>query len=326
MENNNNHESLKQLKLYFDAGFKDIEIRCLDFSDAGLPGQKEILKSYEDYTKIIDKLIKFNTVNNFNIFIGPNRSDIMIIDDLTYENLIKLAKKYNYNIFYILETSKNNYQAVLKFNYKLKPENYKKIHKYLTETYNADKKCGSDITRLHRIAGFLNKKKKYLQQLNSLTVVAFDYNSYNANFFNAKYVDSVDNIKLNKQLTFAQTVILTIQANEYFAKPENARKIRRCNIKNNKNQNVKDVDFIKKYYKNNDKCDEYIQNIYSTRQFDKKYKSLSEIDLLVMFLCKKQKFTFKEIAAGIIKYRPEQLQDKHLQVFRYLRNSYIKAY
>ena len=330
MENyNNNHESLKQIKLYFQNGFSDIEIRCLDFSSDGLPGIKELLRSYEDYTAILTRLIKFNTMNNFNIFISLNRSDIMLIDDLSYENLVKLAN--DYNIFYALETSAGNYQAILYFDYKLKPDIYKKIFKYLYAEYGGDKKCGSDITRIHRIAGFLNKKKKYLQQHqqhndNNLTVVAFTANNYNANFFNAKYLDSIENIKFNKQLNFAATAILNIRAVEYFNKPENANKIRRCNSKNNKNQNIKDIEFIKKYYKNNDKCDEYIQNIYSTRLFDKKYKSLSELDLLVMFLCKKQKFTFKEIAAGIIKYRPESLQDKHLQIYQYLRNTYKKAY
>ena len=322
MDNILNHESINQIKLYDNT----FEIRCLNFIDEKQTPKSFFCKNVNEYVKILPKLINLNENLHYNIYIAPNRRDFMLFDDLTYENIIKMLND-DFKIYYIVETSLNNYQVVLRFKNEFSKEYYEKISKYLKYQYNADRACGSDVKRLHRLAGFYNKKAKYLL---SFGVDFIDNNADNIEnaiidnnkLFKCKFFDMFNSIKLSQIIDVKKSIKLMLDSYEN-TEDLNAKKTKQIKIKN---INVKDVDFIVKYYKNNVECDNYVINIYNTQKFNKKFKSMSEIDLLVCHLCKAKKFTFKEIAKSIITYRPKKLELKHLQVYRYIRNTYKKAY
>jgi hypothetical protein len=317
MNNVINHESIKQIVLY-DTQF---EIRCLNLIDEKKQTPKSFYcKNVNEYTKILPKLINLNEKQHYNIYIAPKRYDFMLFDDLTAENIIKMLN--DYEIYYIVETSKNNFQAILKFKNEFNKEYYEKISKYLKNQYGADKACASDYTHIHRIAGFFNKKAKYLLPFlggdfsNNMDNVIIDEKK----LFCSKFYNTFDKFELNKIINAEKSVKLMFDVINLDFDDNTKRKSIKI-----KNVDIKDVDFIKKFYKNNIACDEYIQNIYNTQKYNKKYKSLSEVDLVVCYLSKKKKFTFKETAAAIIKTRPEQLEKKHFKVLDYLIRTYNEA-
>ena len=314
---NNNHESLNQIKLY-DTQF---EIRCLNLIYEKQTPKQFFCNNYEEYTKILPNLINLNKNLHYNIYIAPKRFDFMLFDDLTAENIVKMLND-DYEIYYVIETSLNNYQVILRFKNEFNKEYYEKISKFLKSKYGADRACASDYTHIHRVAGFYNKKAKYLSSFlggdfsNNIDNVIIDEKK----LFCSKFYNTFDKFELNKIINVEKSVKLMFDVINLDFDDKTKRKSIKI-----KNVDIKDVDFIKKFYKNNIACDEYIQNIYNTQKYNKKYKSLSEVDLVVCYLSKKKKFTFKETAAAIIKTRPEQLEKKHFKVLDYLIRTYNEA-
>ena len=295
-----NHESLNQIKLY-DEKF---EIRCLNFVDKNQFPKQFFCENVNDYLKILDNLIQLNN-NNYNIYIAPNRADYMLLDDLNADNLNKLIDEIG--IFYAIETSKDNYQAIIKFAKKMNKNDYETLSKYLKFRYNADKASASDVEHIHRLANFINKKAKYINI---------------GSFFRVLYLSTIHNSTVND---LKQNVLLVLsKSDEKFLKYENELLIKK------QKADKLNVDELKELhnYKNNDEVDKYVQilhdgNLKSVESG--KIKSLSELDFLIFRYCKKRNYKFEEIAAALVKVRKEKIELKHYRPLSYLKRTYSNA-
>jgi hypothetical protein len=300
MNNVINHESLNQIVKY-DEKF---EIRCLNFVNKNRFPKQFFCENIDDYLKILDNLIQLNN-NNYNIYIAPNRADYMLLDDLTIDNLNKLIDEIS--IFYAIETSSQNYQAIIKFAKKMNKADYETLSKYLKFRFQADKASASDVEHIHRLANFINKKAKYI---NTNT------------FFRVRYLSNISSTTVN---ALKQNVLsIMSKSDEKFLKYENELLIKK------QKADKLNVDELKELhnYKNNNEVDKYVQilhdgNLKSVESG--KIKSLSELDFLIFRYCKKRNYKFEEIAAALVKVRKEKIELKHYRPLSYLKRTYSNA-
>ena len=300
MNNVINHESLNQIVKY-DEKF---EIRCLNFVNKNRFPKQFFCENIDDYLKILDNLIQLNN-NNYNIYIAPNRADYMLLDDLTIDNLNKLIDEIS--IFYAIETSSQNYQAIIKFAKKMNKADYETLSKYLKFRYNADKASASDVEHIHRIAGFINKKAKYI---NTNT------------FFRVRYLSTIQNSTVDD---LKQNVLLVLsKSDEKFVKYQDELLIKKQKTDKLNINELKELH----NYKNNDEVDKYVQILYdgNIKNVESgKIKSLSELDFLIYRYAKKRNYSFENISAALIKIRKEKIELKHYRPLSYLKRTYSNA-
>lgn len=154
------HLSLKQLKLYNpDVIFT---VRCVNLNNGKVRSFKDInLDMYVKYLKYLQHL----NIDGYNIYFFPRakRGAVdFLLDDVSLV-IIKQLESDNLKPFYFLETSKSNYQIILRFDTQISnKEQYLEINKYLVGKYHADP--GSTGTEHYfRLAGFTNRKEKYMK-------------------------------------------------------------------------------------------------------------------------------------------------------------------
>ncbi len=156
------HLSILQLQQYPVATL--ISLKAINFITNEIKPIKPIFAN--EYEKFVGYLKHINA-NGFNIYFLPDYQILQqykfidfLFDDIKQEQIKQLES--DLHILYLLETSKDNYQAVLRFvsEQKIDKELYLKINRYLVNRYQCDK--GSIGTaHFFRLAGFTNRKEKY---------------------------------------------------------------------------------------------------------------------------------------------------------------------
>ena len=152
-------KSLEQLKLYPpDTVFT---VKAKNFST----GEIKILKDQtaETYPKSLSYL-KYLNAAGFNIFLSPaigKGSVYVLLDDISQAVIDKLNQN-GFGPYYFLETSHVNFQAIIKLSDNQIDKNLQTfISRQLTEFYGGDPNS-TDISHFFRLAGFANRKEKYL--------------------------------------------------------------------------------------------------------------------------------------------------------------------
>lgn len=139
--------------------------RTKDVYMPGYRGGVEYLLTAEEVEETIPRLVREN-IHNRDIYITPidGRYHYLMLDDITAESITDM-KKDGLHPCAVWETSKNNYQAVLKIGKKpplhiddtSEKTAVNAVLRTLTEKYHADKAHSSTETPL-RMCGFNNKK------------------------------------------------------------------------------------------------------------------------------------------------------------------------
>lgn len=297
--NIHNHESIAQIQLYLAENVKIKEIRCLNFTDPAQTSKTARrffdIKSIDQYTSILPELIELNENRQYNIFLTTGRSDFLLLDDISGENVEKIRK--NMNIFYILETSVSNFQVVLKASEQLDKEQYDMILNYLKYRYNADINCRNDIGRIHRIAGFRNQKQKYIACGTNIQCQLI-------------YVDSktLNEIDITSLLWRA---IADKNYKEYVQKKE---------IKKNKNQkNIESINITDTQNIDIDqKLINFVRYAYNERKRGFKGDTASEIDFYICAISFRKKFSHEQIYQAIKTYRPAGFSN-HTNIDNYIK-------
>ncbi len=158
-----NHPSLKQLSLY--PLTTHFQVKAIRLDTGEIKVMRDIV--YFEYATKYIKYLKFLNTQGFNIYFFPmplaagGRVDFLL-DDLSHEKIKKLSQDGLKPLYY-LETSPLNFQTVLRFNTIISnKEEYLAVNRYLVEKYDAD--FGSVGTEhFFRIAGFSNRKEKYVK-------------------------------------------------------------------------------------------------------------------------------------------------------------------
>ena len=153
------HQSIEQLKLYPQE--TKFTVKAKNFET----GEIKIIKNQtaETYPKSLSYL-KYLNANGYNIFLSPSVAGgvYILLDDIKNPEIDRLYKD-GFEPFYYLETSPSNYQAIIKLSdSRLSKEIQAFISKQLSEIYFADKNS-SDTGHFFRLAGFTNRKRKYLK-------------------------------------------------------------------------------------------------------------------------------------------------------------------
>ncbi len=207
-------------------------------------------------------------------------------------------------VYYAIETSKDNYQAIIKFSEKMNKNDYETLSKYLKFRFQADKASASDIEHIHRIANFINKKAKYVNI---------------GSFFRVRYLSNISSTTVN---ALKQNVLsIMSKSDEKFLKYQNE-----LLIKKQKTDKL-NVDELKELYNfvNNDEVDKYVSILYAgnLKSVESgKIKSLSELDFLIFRYCKKRNYSFENIVSALIKIRKEKIELKHYRPLTYLKRTY----
>ena len=157
-----NYLSLKQLSLYpLTTRF---EIKAVNINTGEIKVIKDIV--YLEYSTKYLKYLMFLNTQGFNIYFFPARKGggcaDFLLDDLT-PNGVKELFRDGLKPFYYLLTSPGNYQAILRFNASISDKaEYLAVNRRLVEKYNADRgSVGAE--HFFRLAGFTNRKEKYLK-------------------------------------------------------------------------------------------------------------------------------------------------------------------
>ncbi len=157
------HLSILQLQQYPVATL--ISLKAINFITNEVKPIKPIFTI--EYEKFIPYLKHINA-NGFNIYFLPDYQILQqykfidfLLDDIKQEQ-IKQLESDNLHVLYVLETSKSNYQAIMRFtiNSKIDKEMYLKINRYLVSKYAADK-ASIGTAHYFRLAGYTNRKEKH---------------------------------------------------------------------------------------------------------------------------------------------------------------------
>jgi len=153
------HASIKQLGLYPD-GTKFF-IKMKNFETGNVKILKDI--TIQDYEKSL-RYCKYLNARGYNVFFSPCLSSsggvYVLLDDIKKPEVNKLFTD-GFEPFYFLETSPDNYQAILKLqDSPIDRDILTFISKQLAKLYYADPNS-SDIGHFFRLAGFTNRKLKY---------------------------------------------------------------------------------------------------------------------------------------------------------------------
>ncbi|MDR2410663.1 MAG: RepB family DNA primase [Bacteroidales bacterium] len=149
------------------------------------------------------KYLKFQNANGHDIFISPSKETeraIILVDDLTNNNIVNM-KNDGYNPACIIETSPNNYQVWISLGQNPLSSEYRKIvSKFLASEYNGD--IGSvGSNHYGRLAGFTNRKSKYLTYFGYPYVLCTEYTGEHAHNRHKliQYAENEFNHTINKQ-------------------------------------------------------------------------------------------------------------------------------
>ncbi len=170
------HLSILQIKQYPVTLL--ISIKAINFETNEIKPIKPIFTS--EYEKFIPYLKHLNA-NGFNVYFLPDYQILQgynivdfLLDDIK-ETHLKQLENDNLHALYVLETSENNYQAIIRFSIqqKIDKELYLKINRFLVGKYNADK--GSIGTAHYfRLAGYTNRKEKHKNEKGLYPYVKID--------------------------------------------------------------------------------------------------------------------------------------------------------
>lgn len=116
--------------------------------------------------KILCGVAKFKreNVNGADIYIRPDRLSehpYLLLDDLDKAALSELRKE-GFGIALVVESSPNNFQAVLKMPAALTPDKRKSYERALQKRFNSDF-AAADGQHFFRLAGFTNRKSKHIK-------------------------------------------------------------------------------------------------------------------------------------------------------------------
>ena len=159
-------KSIEQLKFYPPE--TKFFIKLKNFETGAVKVLKDI--SLSEYEKKYIKYCKYLNVQGYNVFFSPcvaGGVDILL-DDINIAT-IKQLERDGFNPLYFLETSPENFQAVIRLSTNISVD--KQIHTFisrqLTDIYGADPNS-SDVGHFFRLAGFSNRKEKYRSENNNL--------------------------------------------------------------------------------------------------------------------------------------------------------------
>ncbi len=147
------------------SAFFEVGLLQLDASNGEL---RMIPRVWEAKTLIASAgWLRYQNREGRNIYVRPRgEHDLTLIDDLTQEG-ITLIKKTGFNPAVIVETSPGNYQAWLKHPQQLDKNLGTAAARVLAERFNGDPGA-ADWRHFGRVAGFTNRKPKYLDPVTGL--------------------------------------------------------------------------------------------------------------------------------------------------------------
>jgi hypothetical protein len=250
------------------------------------------MKNYDNLTvcDINNRIpfLKAQNVNGNDIFICPSKNinrAIILIDDVNYNN-IELMKAKGHNPACIIQTSKANYQAWISLGLEpLSSEVRKILSKFLAMEYKGD--IGS-VGSIHygRLAGFTNRKQKYLTDKGYPFVLCCESSGENA-------------INRNDLIEYANNKLLEIKLSES------------VNIKNEKikfNSNKLDSnEAFKTYFKQWEKHTQLHNNNYD----------LSRGDFAVVCRMIKEGYSRDDILYALLNYSPNVELRKGMHIIDY---------
>ncbi len=155
------HKSINQLKLYPPE--TRYFIKAKNFETGDVKVLKDI--TIENYPKNLAYL-KYLNASGYNVFLSPrlciSGGVYILLDDLKKSDIERLYKD-GFEPFYFLQTSPDNYQAIIELSDSpLDTDIQSFISLQLAGLYGADV-ASSDIGHFFRLAGFTNRKQKYCQ-------------------------------------------------------------------------------------------------------------------------------------------------------------------
>ena len=150
-------KSIEQLKLYPAETVFNIKAKNFETGDVKILKNQTI----ETYQKSL-KYLKYLNAKGYNVFLSACKAGgvYILLDDISKATIERLYKD-GFEPFYFLQTSPDNFQAVIKLSDS--PLDYDIqtfVSKQLSELYNADPNS-TDPGHFFRLAGFTNRKKKY---------------------------------------------------------------------------------------------------------------------------------------------------------------------
>ena len=274
-------KSIEQLKFYPPE--TKFFIKLKNFETGAVKVLKDI--SLSEYEKKYIKYCKYLNVQGYNVFFSPcvaGGVDILL-DDINIAT-IKQLERDGFNPLYFLETSPENFQAVIRLSTNISVD--KQIHTFisrqLTDIYGADPNS-SDVGHFFRLAGFSNRKEKYCRNGLYPFVKLFP-----------------GRIKVaTKGETYISQVIQGIQSgfielpSSDIATPPALQAAR-------KNGNMG--------------CFAYVEKVYQSGSID----DISSLDFKAAMYASRKGFTPDEIKAAIVKYSPDIQSRKNGHVDDYL--------
>ncbi len=288
------HASLKQLKQYPDSTL--FTIKAINFQGGIKVFDKVLLSEYE---KNFLGYIKHANAHGYNIYILPDQLTYrgytdFLLDDLKAEQ-IKQIRQDNLYPLYVLQTSPDNFQVILRFvdEYKM-PDHitYLRVNRYLVKKYNAD--TGS-IGKEHffRLAGFTNRKEKYRDKNGLYPYVRIDTTK--------GYGMVNEKAKLDEIIT------------QLPPEPETKLDLKE----------VLNADFFKEAGSDKDylDCEAYVKTVYTTNP---DISDLSKLDFRAASYALLKQFTAKSIYYAILNNSPN-LSERHKNINDYLSRTIQRA-
>ena len=152
-------KSIEQLKSYPPE--TRFTVKCKNFQDGKVKVLKDI--SLSEYEKKYIKYCKYLNVQGYNVFFSPCVAGGVVdvlLDDLPKATIEQLNID-GFEPLYHLETSPNNFQAIIRLSDSPIDRNIQTfISRQLADIYGADPNS-SDVGHFFRLAGFSNRKEKY---------------------------------------------------------------------------------------------------------------------------------------------------------------------
>ena len=291
------HLSLKQLSLYPIT--THFIVKAINLETGEIKVIKDIV--YFEYSTKYLAYLKHLNCAGFNVFFFPagaggGRVDFLL-DDVKKQDIDKLIAD-GLKPLYILETSPENWQAILRFDVNIQDKDeYLEINRYFVKKYNAD--AGSIGTEhFFRLAGYTNRKEKYCR---------------NGQYPFVKL--TVSGGALDKSLLPALTNKIL---KEYPTAPDPAG----LGKKRQQQKNIPQPPALPGgEKKDNNSCDKYILGIYTSGGL----ADISLLDWKVARIGLSRGFSESEIAASMRKYSPdiENRKKGHIEdyISRTIRNA-----
>jgi hypothetical protein len=276
------HKSLEQLEIYPKNTV--FTIKCKNFGSGEIKINKNIdIPAYKNNIKYYQHL----NANNYNIFLSPQRGGVdgcfVLLDDIRIET-IKTLQVDGLEPYYYIETSPRNYQAIL-----MLPEinNIALISKELARKYGSDP-ASTDPGHFFRLAGFTNRKEKYLT--NGLYPFVKFYSGSRKNISDSKNIL----LDLLEKISTAEPVA-PVQ-----------KKIAQPPAQGGENKN---------------NCFAYIKKIYSNST----ETDISKIDFKVCRYAQKKNFNTQDIYDAILEFSPNIIERKQHHVEDYISRTMINS-